>query len=106
MLYFIKFAQVKEDWNPSCLDLLLGRIEQPQEQTKDKKLTSPSIGFWQLLALNKPEWHLVVTGVLAAGVVGATQPTLAIVFSRMLEVRLLVCQSVRLLVCQGYNKSL
>ena len=49
-----------------------------------------SIGFWQLLALNKPEWYLVVAGVLSAGVVGATHPTLAIVFSRMLQ----VCPSV------------
>lgn len=72
------------------MDLILGRIEQPEEQAKDKKMTSPSIGFWQLLALNKPEWYFVVTGVLSAGVVGATHPTLAIVFSRMLQ----VCPSV------------
>ena len=65
---------------------MLGRIEQPQEKPKDKKPSPPSLRFWQLLALNKPEWYLVVIGVLFSAVVGATQPTLSIVFSRMLEV--------------------
>ena len=78
---------------------MLGRIEQPQEQPKDKRPPPPRLRFWQLLALNKPEWYLVVTGVLFSAVVGATQPTLSIFFSRMLEVCHFICLFVRLYIC-------
>ena len=76
----------EEPWNPTFLDLVLGRVKQQPQQLKEQESLPPAVPLRQLLELNKPEWYLVVLGVFAAAVLGAVQPTLSIIFSRMLEV--------------------
>jgi len=76
----------EEPWNPTFLDLVLGRVKQQPQQQKEKESLPPAVPMRQLLALNKPEWYFVVLGIFAAAILGAAQPTLSIVFSTMLEV--------------------
>jgi hypothetical protein len=42
--------------------------------------------FRQLLALNKPEWYLIVLGCIAACVVGSSSPVFGLIFSKMIIV--------------------
>ena len=44
------------------------------------------IKFLELLALNLPDWYLVVLGVLGSALLGALFPLMAVIFSGVLEV--------------------
>ena len=46
------------------------------------------IKFTELLKLNRPDWYLVVPGVIFAGIQGAMFPLMAILFSDVLGVSL------------------
>jgi len=76
----------EEPWNPTFLDLVLGRVKQQPQQLKEQGSLPQAVPLRKLLELNKPEWYFVVLGIFAAAVLGAVQPTLSIIFSRMLEV--------------------
>ena len=45
-----------------------------------------SLSWVRILALSRPEWRLLVLGVMAAGVQGAVFPSFSIFFGRALEV--------------------
>lgn len=51
------------------------------------------IKFRELLALNIPDWYLVLLGVVCAAILGALFPLMAIIFSGILEVSM--CSSVQ-----------
>ena len=44
------------------------------------------VTFKELLRLNKPDWLLVVVGVVSSGLIGALFPLMSILFSSVLEV--------------------
>ena len=44
------------------------------------------VSFLELLALNKPDWYLVVLGVILSAVVGVLFPLMAVLFSEVLRV--------------------
>ena len=42
--------------------------------------------FLQLLKLNRPDWHLLLVGIVSSVILGALYPILAVIFSEVLEV--------------------
>ena len=48
-----------------------------------------NVGFFELLALNKPDWPLVVIGVLMSAIIGTLYPLSAVLFSEILQVSVL-----------------
>lgn len=64
----------------STMRRMLGR----RHRTKKEKL--PTVPFRELLKLNKPDWHLVLTGVVCSAIVGCLFPLMAILFSDVLDV--------------------
>ena len=64
----------------STVKKMLGR----RHRTKTEKVQK--IPFTQLLKLNKPDWPLVVVGVLCSAVIGCLFPLMAILFSEVLRV--------------------
>ena len=52
-----------------------GEAEEPQQ-----------LRFLELLALNLPDWYLVLLGVICASLLGALFPVMAVVFSGFLKV--------------------
>ena len=53
---------------------------------KTKKEKVQKVPFIQLLKLNKPDWPLVLIGVLCSAVIGCLFPLMAILFSDVLRV--------------------
>ncbi|XP_067865118.1 ATP-dependent translocase ABCB1-like isoform X3 [Heterodontus francisci] len=56
------------------------------EQEKEPEENFPDVSYSQILALNKPEWSCIVTGIIAAIVCGTVMPAFAVVFSRIIGV--------------------
>ena len=50
------------------------------------------VGTKELFKLNIPDWFLVVPGIIAAAMVGVTFPVIAILFSGVLDVRIVLLQ--------------
>ncbi|CAN0362630.1 unnamed protein product [Lampetra fluviatilis] len=46
----------------------------------------PAVKYSQILALNRPEWHFLVIGVVAAIVSGGVQPAFAVFFAKIIGV--------------------
>ncbi|NXO70939.1 MDR1 protein, partial [Phainopepla nitens] len=44
----------------------------------------PAVSYLKILALNKPEWFCVLLGIIAAAVIGAVNPTFAVVFAKII----------------------
>ena len=59
-----------------------------RHRTKKEKL--PKVSFKELLKLNKPDWPLVLIGIVCSAVIGCLFPLMAILFSDVLRVSLLV----------------
>ncbi len=53
---------------------------------RKKKENIPKVSFAELLKLNKPDWLLVLVGVIGSAVLGVLFPLLAILFSNVLAV--------------------
>jgi len=60
-------------------------------EEKEEKLPDPSMG--RIMALNKPEWYIIVIGCVAALVQGGIQPAFAIIFSTILGVFAKDCET-------------
>ena len=56
-----------------------------KKNDEDDKLLPP-VPVKELIKLNLPDWHLVLVGVIAAGLVGALFPSLAVVLTGALGV--------------------
>ena len=69
----------------STMRKMLGR----RHRAKKEKL--PKVPFKELLKLNKPDWHLVLVGVICSAIVGCLFPLMAILFSDVLDVSRRVC---------------
>ncbi|NXD36043.1 MDR1 protein, partial [Copsychus sechellarum] len=44
----------------------------------------PAVPYSKILALNKPEWFYVLLGMIAAAVIGAVNPTFAVIFGKII----------------------
>ncbi|NXB51636.1 MDR1 protein, partial [Leucopsar rothschildi] len=44
----------------------------------------PAVPYLKILALNKPEWFYVLLGMIAAAVIGAVNPTFAVIFAKII----------------------
>ncbi|NXN78765.1 MDR1 protein, partial [Bombycilla garrulus] len=44
----------------------------------------PDVPYLKILALNKPEWFCVLLGIVAAAVIGAVNPTFAVIFAKII----------------------
>lgn len=64
----------------STMKKMLGR------RHRIKKEKVQRVPFTQLLKLNKPDWLLVLIGVLCSAVIGCLFPLMAILFSEVLRV--------------------
>ena len=64
---------------------MLGR----RHRTKKEEL--PKVSFLQLLKLNRPDWLLVLIGVIGSAIIGCLFPLMAILFSEVLNVSELRC---------------
>ena len=65
----------------------LGLLHSPRKDAaKDEVEELDHIKFHELLALNLPDWYLVLLGVICYALLGALFPFLASVFSGFLEV--------------------
>ena len=51
-----------------------------------KKEKLPKVPFKDLLKLNRPDWYLVLIGVICSGIVGCLFPLMAILFRGVLDV--------------------
>lgn len=60
---------------------ILRRHKVPEADKELRRVT-----FRELLALNKPDWFLVVSGIIVSAIVGALFPLLAILFGEILRV--------------------
>ncbi|XP_005041072.1 PREDICTED: ATP-binding cassette sub-family B member 5 isoform X2 [Ficedula albicollis] len=60
----------------------------PFEKKKKKKEVEeenlPAVPYSKILALNKPEWFYVLLGMIAAAVIGAVNPTFAVIFGKII----------------------
>ena len=52
------------------------------------------VKFKELLKLNKPDWYLVIPGIIFTGIQGVTYVVLAVLFSEMLDVSLFFTVSI------------
>ena len=62
-----------------------------KSSNKDKEAVSDAdplveVTFKELLLLNKPDWYLVILGIVASSALGALFPMMAILFSGLLNV--------------------
>ena len=64
----------------STMTKMLGR------RHRDKKEKVPKVPFRELLKLNKPDWYLVLLGIICSAIIGCLFPLMAILFSAVLEV--------------------
>ena len=55
-----------------------------RHRTKKEKL--PTVPFRELLKLNKPDWHLVLLGVICSAIIGCLFPLMAVLFRDVLAV--------------------
>ena len=69
---------------PMGMSRFMSKIRFQKKEEGDEDL--PSVPWLELIKLNLPDLYLVIPGVLAAAVIGALFPTLAVVFSGALEV--------------------
>ncbi|NWS25767.1 MDR1 protein, partial [Polioptila caerulea] len=44
----------------------------------------PAVPYFKILSLNKPEWFYVLLGMIAAAVIGAVNPTFAVIFAKII----------------------
>ena len=66
---------------------LIGLLRRSRKDSADDEIEElDQIKFRELLALNLPDWYLVLLGVICAGLLGALFPLMAIIFSGFLEV--------------------
>ena len=63
-----------------------GRKKSIEEELVSDADPLVSITFKELLKLNLPDWYLVVTGIIATGMLGVLFPLMSILFSGILEV--------------------
>ena len=57
-----------------------------RKKSKKEKEDIPKVSFLELLKLNKPDWYLVLIGVIGSAILGVLFPMLAILFSNVLSV--------------------
>lgn len=55
---------------------------------KKKDQDVPEVSFLELLKLNKPDWYIVLVGVIGAAIMGCLFPLMSIIFSDVLRVSL------------------
>ena len=55
-----------------------------RHRTKKEKL--PKVPFKELLRLNRPDWYLVLMGVICSAIIGCLFPLMAILFRDVLAV--------------------
>ena len=72
-------------FDPSSAQTGNGRKKSEGEVSDEDPLVQ--VTFRELLRLNKPDWYLVVVGVVSSGLIGALFPVMSILFSNVLEVR-------------------
>lgn len=53
-----------------------------------RKEKQPEVSLLQLLKLNKPDWELVLIGVLFSALIGCLFPLISLLFSEVLKVNL------------------
>uniref|UniRef100_A0A8C6NXX3 ATP-binding cassette, sub-family B (MDR/TAP), member 4 n=1 Tax=Nothobranchius furzeri TaxID=105023 RepID=A0A8C6NXX3_NOTFU len=59
-----------------------------EKEEKEKSKDVPTVSFFQVLRLNRSEWPYILVGLFCAIVNGAIQPLFAILFSKIITVRL------------------
>ena len=59
---------------------------QGEREMEDKDEDLPKVSFWELLRLNKEDWHLLLIGTVMSALVGCTFPLVSIVFDEVFEV--------------------
>ena len=76
--------QVFEEDDKAAKAVEGGETEKRRPSMKKEK--PPSISYLQLLKLNKPDWFLVLVGVLFSAVIGCLFPLISLLFSEVLRV--------------------
>ncbi len=62
-------------------------LGKPQHKVRDTDTQAAwEVSFRELLALNKPDWPLIVIGVIMSAIVGVLFPLMAVLFSEVLRV--------------------
>ena len=79
----VEMGEKQEQGKNSFLGLL---HRSRKNSANDEVEELDQIKFYELLALNLPDWHLVLLGVICATLLGSLYPFMAIIFSRFLEV--------------------
>ena len=74
----------------STMQKMLGR------RHRTKKEALPKLSLKELLKLNKPDWLLVLIGVVCSAVIGCLFPLMAILFSEVLRVGLSLIQQCKM----------
>ncbi len=64
----------------------LSKLVRRRRQKKKEREDIPTVSFLELLKLNKPDWLLVLIGVIGSAILGVLFPLLAILFSSILSV--------------------
>ena len=72
---------------PSASTTLVARRGSKTSKADDTKLRD--ISFLELLRLNKPDWPIVLLGVVASAVIGTLFPIMAPHFSEVLRVSMI-----------------
>ena len=66
---------------------LMGLLHRSRKDSADNEIEElEQVKFLELLALNLPDWYLVLLGVICSALLGALFPLMAIIFSEFLEV--------------------
>ena len=53
---------------------------------KKKDHDDPEVSFLELLKLNKPDWYLVLVGVIGSAITGCLFPLMSVIFGSVLRV--------------------
>nr|XP_032831471.1 ATP-dependent translocase ABCB1-like [Petromyzon marinus] len=62
------------------------KAKSKKELEKEEEAELPVVKYSQILAMNRPEWHFLVIGVVAAIVSGGVQPAFAVFFAKIIGV--------------------
>ena len=97
-----KMGKKPEEGSGRLLDLV---HESRRDSASDEVEEIDQVKFHELLALNLPDWHLVLLGVICAALLGALFPLMAIILSGFLEVNLEFTFLYIFLVCFQQNST-
>lgn len=87
---FYLFCLQFDDMNEFELENGLKVAKQVGNQEDQEEEKAPEITVWEILKMNRSEWHLIVLSSLASMLVGATQPMFSILLSEIIGVCLCV----------------